>query len=116
MSLTDFCRIELENRKMKTRKRGKRTRSPELKASAFLYDDLICTTPRLCQNNMTPVALRGRGTTSAYNCFPTTGLYFRLVAGALNWDRPVKGATCTMKGFNKQLPALILVSPVGVQV
>ena len=33
--------------------------------------------PRLCQNNMTPVALRGRGTTSAYNCFPATGLYFK---------------------------------------
>ena len=41
------------------------------------YDDLICTTPRLCQNNMTPVALRGRGTTSAHNCFPATGLYFK---------------------------------------
>ena len=40
-------------------------------------NDLICTTPRLCQNNMTPVALRGRGTTSAYNCFPATGLYFK---------------------------------------
>ena len=40
-------------------------------------DDLICTTPRLCQNNMTPVALRGRGTTSTYNCFPATGLYFK---------------------------------------
>ena len=40
-------------------------------------DDLICTTPRLCQNNMTPVTLRGRGTTSAYNCFPATGLYFK---------------------------------------
>ena len=40
-------------------------------------DDLICTTPRLCQNNMTPVAVRGRGTTSAYNCFPATGLYFK---------------------------------------
>ena len=40
-------------------------------------DDLICTTPRLCQNDMTPVALRGRGTTSAYNCFPATGLYFK---------------------------------------
>ena len=26
-------------------------------------NDLICTTPRLCQNKMTPVALRGRGTT-----------------------------------------------------
>ena len=39
--------------------------------------DLICTTPRLCQNNKTPVALRGRGTTSAYNCFPATGLYFK---------------------------------------
>ena len=39
--------------------------------------DLICTTPRLCQNNMTPVALRGRGTTSTYNCFPATGLYFK---------------------------------------
>ena len=40
-------------------------------------NDLICTTPRLCQNNKTPVALRGRGTTSAYNCFPATGLYFK---------------------------------------
>ena len=40
-------------------------------------DDLICTTPRLCQNNMTPVALRGRGTTRTYNCFPATGLYFK---------------------------------------
>ena len=40
-------------------------------------DDLICTTPRLCQNNMTPAALRGRGTTSAYKCFPATGLYFK---------------------------------------
>ena len=40
-------------------------------------DDLICTTPRLCQKNMTPVALRGRGTTSTYNCFPATGLYFK---------------------------------------
>ena len=40
-------------------------------------DDLICTTPRLCQNNMTPVALRGRGTTSTYNCFPATVLYFK---------------------------------------
>ena len=39
--------------------------------------DLICTTPRLCQNNMTPVAVRGRGTTSTYNCFPATGLYFK---------------------------------------
>ena len=39
--------------------------------------DLICTTPRLCQKNMTPVALRGRGTTSTYNCFPATGLYFK---------------------------------------
>ena len=39
--------------------------------------DLICTTPRHCQNNKTPVALRGRGTTSAYNCFPATGLYFK---------------------------------------
>ena len=26
---------------------------------------------------MTPVALRGRGTTSTYNCFPATGLYFK---------------------------------------
>ena len=42
-----------------------------------LLDDLICTTPRLCQNNMTPVAVRGRGTTSTYNCFPATGLYFK---------------------------------------
>ena len=42
-----------------------------------LCDDLICTTPRLCQNNMTPVAVRGRGTTSTYNCFPATGLYFK---------------------------------------
>ena len=42
-----------------------------------VYDDLICTTPRLCQNNKTPVALRGRGTTSAHNCFPATGLYFK---------------------------------------
>ena len=41
------------------------------------HDDLICTTPRLCQNNMTPVAVRGRGTTSTYNCFPATGLYFK---------------------------------------
>ena len=41
-------------------------------------NDLICTTPRLCQNNMIPVALRGRGTTSTYNCFPATGLYFNL--------------------------------------
>ena len=41
------------------------------------HDDLICTTPRLCQNNKTPVALLGRGTTSAYNCFPATGLYFK---------------------------------------
>ena len=40
-------------------------------------NDLICTTPRLCQKNMTPVALRGRGTTSTYNCFPATGLYFK---------------------------------------
>ena len=40
-------------------------------------NDLICTTPRLCQNNMTPVAVRGRGTTSTYNCFPATGLYFK---------------------------------------
>ena len=39
--------------------------------------DLICTTPRLCQNNTTPVAVRGRGTTSTYNCFPATGLYFK---------------------------------------
>ena len=39
--------------------------------------DLICTTPRLCQKNMTPVALRGRGTTSTYNCFPATSLYFK---------------------------------------
>ena len=39
--------------------------------------DLICTTPRFCQNSMTPVALRGRGTTSTYNCFPATGLYFK---------------------------------------
>ena len=43
----------------------------------FNVDDLICTTPRLCQKNMTPVALRGRGTTSTYNCFPATGLYFK---------------------------------------
>ena len=35
------------------------------------------TTPRLCQKNMTPVALRGRGTTSTYNCFPATSLYFK---------------------------------------
>ena len=42
-----------------------------------MFDDLICTTPRLCQNNMTPVAVRGRGTTSTYNCFPATGLYFK---------------------------------------
>ena len=41
------------------------------------HDDLICTTPRLCQNNMTPVALRGRGTTSTYNCFLAIGLYFK---------------------------------------
>ena len=40
-------------------------------------NDLICTTPRLCQNNMTPAAVRGRGTTSAYNCFPATGLFFK---------------------------------------
>ena len=40
-------------------------------------NDLFCTTPRLGQNNMTPVALRGRGTTSAYNCFPATGLFFK---------------------------------------
>ena len=46
-------------------------------------DDLFCTTPRLCQNNMTPVALRGRGTTSAYNCFPATGLFFKCTALAL---------------------------------
>ena len=26
---------------------------------------------------MTPVAVRGRGTTSTYNCFPATGLYFK---------------------------------------
>ena len=61
-------------------------RRADLRASDFLifteglsYDlskfsnDLICTTPRLCQNNLTPVALRGRGTTSASNCFPATG-------------------------------------------
>ena len=48
--------------------------SPE---DPFWKDDLICTTPRLCQNNMTPVAVRGRGTTSTYNCFPATGLYFK---------------------------------------
>ena len=40
-------------------------------------DDLNCTTPRLCRKNMTPVALRGRGTTSTYNCFPATSLYFK---------------------------------------
>ena len=45
--------------------------------STTQHNDLICTTPRLCQNNMTPVAVRGRGTTSAYNCFPATGLYFK---------------------------------------
>ena len=44
---------------------------------SLVMNDLICTTPRLCQNNMTPVALRGRGTTSTYNCFPATGLYFK---------------------------------------
>ena len=48
-----------------------------LDTSYLVIDDLICTTPRLCQNNMTPVALQGRGTTSAYNCFPATGLYFK---------------------------------------
>ena len=48
-----------------------------LKRSKSLVNDLICTTPRLCQNNMTPVAVRGRGTTSTYNCFPATGLYFK---------------------------------------
>ena len=29
------------------------------------------------KNNMTHVALRGRGTTSAYNCFPATGLFIK---------------------------------------
>ena len=48
-----------------------------LSADSTVMNDLICTTPRLCQNNKTPVALRGRGTTSAYNCFPATGLYFK---------------------------------------
>ena len=43
----------------------------------MVSNDLICTTPRLCQNNMTPVALRGRGTTSTHNCFQATGLYFK---------------------------------------
>ena len=44
-------------------------------------DDLFCTTPRLCQKkkkkkkSMTHVALRGRGTTSAYKCFPATGMF-----------------------------------------
>ena len=47
------------------------------RAFTILESDFICTTPRLCQNNMTPVALRGRGTTSTYNCFPATGLYFK---------------------------------------
>ena len=50
---------------------------PRLNNKKNLLHDLICTTPRLCQNNMTPVALRGRGTTSTYNCFPATGLYFK---------------------------------------
>ena len=34
--------------------------------------------PWLCQNNMTHVALRGRRTTSAYNCFPATDMFFNL--------------------------------------
>ena len=50
----------------------------------FADNDLICTTPRLCQKNMTPVALRGRGTTSTYNCFQlqvcTSNLKFLLVS------------------------------------
>ena len=50
--------------------------SPSADICACTYD-LICTTPRLCQNNKTPVALRGRGTTSACKCFPATGLYFK---------------------------------------
>ena len=50
---------------------------PRLSSKFKYLDDLICTTPRLCQKNMTPVALRGRGTTSTYNCFPATGLYFK---------------------------------------
>ena len=29
------------------------------------------------KNNSTHVALRGRGTTSAYNCFSATGLFFK---------------------------------------
>ena len=56
------------------------TRSPAMLREnllSLLFCDLICTTPRLCQNNMTPVAVRGRGTTSTYNCFPATGLYFK---------------------------------------
>ena len=49
----------------------------QTKALAMGVHDLIGTTPRLCQSSMTPVALRGRGTTSTYNCFPATGLYFK---------------------------------------
>ena len=60
-----------------TGRRGSGTISGKNSINDDWDDDLICTTPRLCQNNMTPVALRGRGTTSAYNCFPATGLYFK---------------------------------------
>ena len=58
-----------------------------------IYYDLICTTPRLCQKNMTPVALRGRGTTSTYNCFPATGLYFKSKVLASVW----RGSTETTR-------------------
>ena len=40
------------------------------------------------KNNMTRVALRGRGTTSAYNCFPATSMF----SSNLKFFASVKGA------------------------
>ena len=43
------------------------------------------------KNNMPHVALRGRGTTSAYNCFPATGLFFKFFASV---ERGSTETTC----------------------
>ena len=44
-----------------------------------IFNIMICfALPRdSVKNNMTHVALRGRGTTSAFNCFPAAGLFFK---------------------------------------
>ena len=79
---TQYPRVEERKEILQKKKKGiffngkQQEENRESRAGEF-SDDLICTTPRLCQNNKTPVALRGRGTTSAYNCFPATGLYFK---------------------------------------